>query len=96
MLDGNEQFPNDLDMSSFLYRELFGPCREAIWRELAAEMGASVVDGGFWSGDKVEASHGEWRISLQIVAYGKAHATLMRAPYVNPDGFRFTVYRHMI
>jgi hypothetical protein len=83
-------------MSSLLYRELFGPCRETIWRQLAAETGASFVDGGFWKGDKVEASHGEWRITLEIVAYGKAQATRLRAPFVNPDGFRFTVYRKQI
>jgi hypothetical protein len=80
----------------FLYRELFGPCRETIWRQLAAQTGASFVDGGFWKGDKVEASHGEWRITLEIVAYGKAQATRLRAPFVNPDGFRFTVYRKQI
>jgi hypothetical protein len=83
-------------MSSPLYRELFGPVREDIWRQLAAETGASFVDGGFWKGGKVEASHAEWRITLEIVAYGKARATRLRAPYVNPDGFRFTVYRKEI
>ena len=83
-------------MSSFLQRELFGPVREDIWRQLAAEIGASFVDGGFWKGGKVEASHAEWRITLEIVAYGKAQATRLRAPYVNPEGFRFKVYRKEI
>ena len=83
-------------MSSLLRRELFGTSREKIWRQLAAETGASFVDGGFWRGDKVEASHGEWRITLENVTYGKTQATRLRAPYVNPDGFRFTVYRKEI
>ena len=91
MLDGNERFPNDVDMSSLLYRELFGPCRETIWRQLAAETGASYVEGGFWKGDKVQASHAEWIITLEVVAMGKATYTRLRAPYVNPDGFRFSV-----
>lgn len=80
-------------MSSPLLRELFGPSREEIWRQLAAEIGARYVDGGFWKGDKVEAWHAEWRITLENVTYGKTQATRLRAPYVNPDGFRFTVYR---
>jgi len=96
VIDGNERFPNNVDMSSPLWRELFGPIREDIWRQLAAETGASFVDGGFWKGDKVEASHAEWRITLENVAYGRAQATRMRAPYVNPDGFRFKVYRKQI
>jgi hypothetical protein len=83
-------------MSSLLRRELFGPVREDIWRQLAAEIGASFVEGGFWKGDKVEASHGQWRITLENVLYGKTPATLLRAPYVNPDGFRFRVYRKQI
>jgi len=83
-------------MSSILFRELFGPSREEIWRQLAAETGASFIDGGFWKGGRVEASHAEWRITLEIVAYGKTQATRLRAPYVNPDGFRFTVYRKQI
>jgi hypothetical protein len=90
------RFPNDVDMSSLLRRELFGPIREDIWRQLAAETGASFVEGGFWKGDKVEASHGEWRITLENVLYRKTPATLLRAPYVNPDGFRFKVYRKQI
>jgi hypothetical protein len=80
-------------MSSPLLRELFGTSRENIWRQLAAETGASFVEGGFWKGAKVEASHGEWRITLENVNYGKTQATRLRAPYVNPDGFRFRVYR---
>jgi hypothetical protein len=83
-------------MSSPLFRELIGPVREDIWRELAKEIGADFVDGGFWSGGTVLASHGPWRITLAIVRYGRSHATLMRAPYVNPNGFRFWVYRKQI
>ena len=93
VLDEREQCPNDAGMSSPLLRDLFGPSRENIWRQLAGEIGGGFVDGGFWKGDKVEASHGEWRITLENVRYGKTHATRLRAPYVNPDGFRFTVYR---
>ena len=75
----------------------FGPSTKEIWRQLSAEIGASYVEGGFWKGDKVQATHGSWKITLDIytVSTGKSSAqyTRMRAPYINPDGFRFTVYR---
>lgn len=34
---------------------LFGPSKKEIWKQLAAEIQANYVDGGFWKGDKVEA-----------------------------------------
>lgn len=78
-------------------RELFGPSKEEIWRQLSADIGAAYVEGGMWKGDKVQARHGEWTVTLDTytVSTGKSHVTYtrMRAPYVNPDGFRFTIYR---
>jgi len=78
-------------------RELFGPSKEEIWRQLSAEIGARFVDGGFWRGDKVQATVGEWTVTLDIytVHAGNAHVhyTRLRAPFVNADGFRFLVYR---
>ena len=79
------------------WRKLFGPSKEEIWRQVGAEIEARYVEGGFWKGDKVQATHGEWTVTLDTYAVSTGHAvivfTRMRAPYVNPDGFRFTVYR---
>src|SRR5687768_1493196 len=78
-------------------RRMFGPSREDVWRELSEQIGARYVDGGFWKGDKVQATHGAWTVTLDTytVSTGKVTVvfTRLRAPYVNPDGFRFTVYR---
>jgi hypothetical protein len=78
-------------------RRWFGPSREDVWRELSTQIGASYVDGGFWKGDKVQASHGEWTITLDSYAVHAnkthVHYTRLRAPYVNPGGFRFRIYR---
>jgi hypothetical protein len=84
-----------------LARKLFGPSKQGIWKQLAAETGAQYVDRGLWKGDKVQATHGEWTMTLdsysQTVPTGKTHTviqyTRMRAPYINQDGFRFTIYR---
>src|SRR5829696_2659467 len=80
-----------------LLRKLFGPSKEEIWRKLSAEIDGRYVEGGVWKGDKVEATHGEWTLILETytVSTGKSSHTYtrMRAPYVNPSGFRFSVYR---
>lgn len=76
---------------------MFGPSQKEIWRQLSEDIHATYVDGGFWKGDKVQASHGQWTVTLDtyVVSTGKVTIvyTRMRAPYVNPDGFRFRVYR---
>ncbi len=78
-------------------RKLFGPSKEEIWRQLCTELGAEYVQGGAWKKDKVQATHDEWTITLDtyVVSTGKTvmHFTRLRAPYVNPDHFRFTIYR---
>lgn len=77
-------------------RKFFGPSKKEIWRQLCGEIDGRYVDGGFWKGDKVQAAHDEWTVTLDTFAVSTGKAvivfTRMRAPYVNPDGFRFTVY----
>lgn len=78
-------------------REIFGPSKSEVWQQLCAEIGAQYVNGGFWKGDKIQARHGPWMVTLDtyIVSTGKTSTTYtrMRAPFVDPEGFRFTVYR---
>jgi hypothetical protein len=78
-------------------RRVFGPSRKEIWRQLSSEIDARYVEGGFWKGDKVQATHDEWIVTLDTYAVSTGKTTIvftrMRAPYVNPGGFRFTVYR---
>ena len=81
-----------------ILRNLFGPSRDEIWRQFAVAVGGNITEGGFWTGSsKVEAAHGQWVITLDTytVSTGKTSVTYtrMRAPYVNPEGFRFTIYR---
>ena len=78
-------------------QNLFGPSTQEIWRQLCAEIGAQYVEGGFWKGDKVQATHGPWTITLDTytVSTGKSSIvyTRMRAPFADTEEFRFTVYR---
>ena len=78
-------------------RKMFGPSKEEIWRQLCAATGADYIQGGFWKGDKVQAAHEEWTITLDTYAVSTGKITMvftrLRAPYVNPELFRFTIYR---
>jgi hypothetical protein len=79
-------------------RSLFGPSREEIWRQLSAEVHGRYVEGrGFWKGDRVEATHHAWTVTLDqyVVSTGEVTIpyTRFRAPFVNPSGFRFRIYR---
>jgi hypothetical protein len=78
-------------------RTWFGPSRKEIWQQFCAQTGSNFVEGGFWKSDEVEAAHNQWTVKLDlfVVSTGKSSVTYtrMRAPYVNPDSFRFTIYR---
>jgi hypothetical protein len=73
----------------------FGPSKEEIWEQLCQEIGAEVVHGGFWKGTKVQAHVGPWTIVLDTFTESedKGTYTRMRAPFLNPVGFRFVIYR---
>ncbi len=77
------------------HRVSFWRSREAVWRALAEKLGAEYIDAGAWKQDRVLVGHEEWTIVLDSTfnAGSKSSFTRMRAPYVNPDGFRFTIYR---
>lgn len=87
-----------------ILRQLFGPSKEEVWRQLCSETGAQYIDGGFWKGDKVQVHHGQWTVTLDTYTVSHSNEnttqsttyTRMRAPYVNKDGFRFTIYRTSI
>lgn len=80
-----------------ILREIFGPSRREIWQTLSEQIGSEYVEGGFFTKAKVIAHIKEWMITLDTytVSNGKSSTTYtrIRAPYVNKDGFRFTIYR---
>jgi hypothetical protein len=75
----------------------FGPSKDEVWRQLSQEMGAEFVDGGFCKGSKVQVHVKPWTITLDTYSESSGESsvtyTRMRAPYINPEGFRFTIYR---
>ena len=75
----------------------FGPSKDDVWRRLSEEIGAEFVEGGLWKENKVQVHVGPWTVTLDTFTVSTGHShiafTRMRAPYVNPEGFRFTIYR---
>jgi hypothetical protein len=81
-----------------LLRKFFGPSQAEIWNLLAQQIGARFTQGEGWTGrSRVDAQVGQWVVTLDTftVSTGKSHVTFtrMRAPFVNRDGFRFTISR---
>ena len=80
-----------------LLKALFGPSREEIWRQLSGEVGGRFHEGGLFTQSAVQARTDDWIITLDTYTQhtGNTHQTFtrLRAPYFNPEGFRFEIYR---
>jgi hypothetical protein len=79
-------------------RKLFGPSKDEMWNLLAEQIGAQFKPGQGWTGrSRVDAQVGQWVVTLDTftVSTGKSTVTFtrLRAPFVNRDGFRFTITR---
>ncbi|MDA3960235.1 MAG: DUF3137 domain-containing protein [Planctomycetota bacterium] len=89
-----------------LLGSIFGPSRSEIWAQVAADIGATHVEGGwFGPGDGIRYRHGDWEIVLDSYtrnssgSNGHSHShtyTRMRAPFINADGLRFEIYQESL
>lgn len=73
--------------------DLFGKHRQAIWKQLAAQLEGGFVKGNMFKSDRVEAYYGDWMLTLDTFMVDKMIFTRIRAPYVNRDDFTFKIYR---
>lgn len=76
-------------------KSLFGQSREKIWRQLAREVGGQFLDGTIFKPSAVQARADDWIITLDTLSDPNTGSTYtrLRAPYYNPEGFRFEIYR---
>lgn len=78
-------------------KSLFGPSRKEVWRQLSRELGGRFHEGDLFNAYAVQARTGDWRVTLDTYTQSAGTVnqtyTRLRAPYFNPDGFRFEVYR---
>jgi hypothetical protein len=84
-----------------LFSSFVGPSRrETVWKEVAREIGGHYTDGGFWNQNKLTFQFQTWTMTLDTYTVKSKNSsttyTRLRAPYVNADGFRFTIYRKSI
>ncbi|MEO6434462.1 MAG: DUF3137 domain-containing protein [Tepidisphaeraceae bacterium] len=77
-------------------RQLFGASQQEVWAALAQEIDARYEQGGWFTGGRLIADVGPWQVTLDVVNRDKHCFTRLRAPFVNPDGFRFRVHRRNI
>ena len=85
----------------WIFQMFRGRNKRVAWRDLAREIGADFVKGGFWGGsDKVVAKMKHWTITLYTYEQhnggpeyggGSRIFTCLRAPYVGKGGFQFSI-----
>ncbi|MCY3546828.1 MAG: HEAT repeat domain-containing protein [Gemmatimonadetes bacterium] len=71
----------------------FAPSREEIWRQLARDVGGQFHEAGDFTPFAVQARTGDWIITLNTNSHSHEGITTLRAPFFNPEKFRFTIYR---
>ncbi|MCI5057943.1 MAG: hypothetical protein MRY83_17650 [Flavobacteriales bacterium] len=83
-----------------ILRALFGPSKDEIWGQIANDIGGEFIDRGFWKVDLLRYKHKEWELILDTYTTGSGKNrrtyTRMRAPFINKDGFEFTIYKETI
>ena len=83
-----------------LLKALFGPSRKDIWRQLSRKVGGQFHEGGLFTQSAVQARTDDWIITLDTYTQSTGNMnttyTRLRAPYYNPEGFRFEIYRSSI
>jgi hypothetical protein len=71
--------------------------RDAAWMQLASEIGAEFIKGGFMRASKVQAHIKEWTVTLDTYSVPSGESsdtyTRIKAPFDNKDGLQFTVAR---
>ena len=77
---------------------LFGPSKTEIWRRLCEELGGTMTSS--WRGEKVQVQHEQWILTLDTYVVMAKNTpiffTRMRAPFVNPSAFRFSIKRRNV
>jgi hypothetical protein len=63
--------------------------KDAIWRSLAEQLGGRFTAETLHSHSRIDLRVDHWRVTVDVLAGRRSHFTRVRAPYVNPTGFRF-------
>ena len=77
-------------------RRIFGVSLADTWDALAAEIQARHERGGWFQSGRVVADVGPWQVTLDVTSHDENAFTRLRAPFVNPGGFHFRIYRESV
>lgn len=75
-----------------LLRDLFGSSETELWAQLAHRLEGELKPGSFWRHPELRVQVDPWVLTLDVVG-GKYPFTRLRAAYLNPERFRFHVYK---
>ena len=80
-----------------LLNDIFGPSKDALWSQVAAEVCGEHKPDGLSKSGGVRCKHKQWEIVLDTCTVnsgkGTTQYTRMRAPFINKDGLYFKLYR---
>jgi hypothetical protein len=81
-----------------ILRALFGPSKAEVWQQLSQQIGGQFSKADRLHGDRVQVHASGWTVLLDSFFEddgdgGTTDYTRLRAPYVNPEAFRFSVTR---
>ena len=78
----------------------FHNSKAEVWKQLSEKLGARFVAGNLLHDDRIEAHVDGWTLTLDTYREPVGRATVthtrIRAPFVNPHGFRFCIYTHTV
>jgi hypothetical protein len=74
---------------------IFKPETKKNWQQLASEIGAEFVYGGFWNDDKIILNYRKTKIILDTYTTGtaknKTTYTRIKSEYISTNGFTFSI-----
>jgi hypothetical protein len=74
-------------------KTLFGPSRDAIWQQLADQLGAEYSSGGLFKPPLLRARTEHWEIVLDSESTQHTSFTRLRAPFLSREAFRMRIFR---
>jgi hypothetical protein len=83
-----------------LSKPIFNASKDEIWETFAESVSGTLETSNLSKDIKVTAKAGDWTVTLDSYEFRTQHNTItytrLRAPFVNKDGFRFTIYKESI
>ncbi len=74
-------------------RSRFGLVKEAVWARIKRGLENKLSDPNLFKENRIELNITQWTITLDSYTFNGATYSVMRAPFVNNEGFKFKIFR---